>query len=790
MTANFKEHIERVDRWARWPIGLLLLVSIAVALIPMSPGMPGPGLDASWVYGLGEAVARQFVFGKDLVFTFGPYASIYTSSYHPATYHYVLFGSACMALGFAILLLHLLAGRSLVFSLLVIFFLSCNAGAPDATLLVYPLLLSLFVYRLTLPVGATDRLDVRAGRGRDLIVSLVFGVLGLLPLIKGSMLILAIAAGGLSIARLYLTGNVRLAVVAAASSVICVLLFWLVAGQQILGLPSYFLNMLPIASGYTEAMSVKGKSSQILIYLTPWILSVVAIAMEKSLGWRNKFYLLAAFGLFLFMAFKAGFVRQDAHVSISGGSLFLAGVSLCMVLRNHWRWPALLLSVAAWFSICNPYYPITISSMATQARNAYSRLSSGTWGALTGTRDLHAAFEEARDRLRHEHPIPALRGTADIYPFDQSYLLASDNTWSSRPVFQSYSAYTPHLAELNRLHLTGPAAPDNIVFSLQPIDMRLPALDDGPSWPALMGLYKPVRYQDGFIYLEKRGGGAHVLDTKPLLEEEHGLRDTVAVPDTRSPLFVRIQMRRTFLGRLQGILFKPEELRITINLQDGSTRIYRFIPGMGEAGFVLSPLVENTSDFLLSYGSWKFLENKRVTSIKIWTKSTHPTSWADYKLTLSELTGREPVDIGQLVKVMEPTKIADEGQPLKEADCFGSIDSINGSSPAQNIVSYSPMLSIQGWIAESQTNPGDDSFAATLTTEAGATYVAPLIRSKRPDVATYFKSDVLQDSGYQAFIDAGSLGSSINVGIARKISGNWVACTHYHYPVILKARGD
>jgi hypothetical protein len=776
--------------WVTWSIRLLLIITIAAAIIPISPVMPRSGLDASWVYGLGEAVAMKLVFGKDIVFTFGPYASIYTSSYHPATYHFVLLGSFCMTLGFSVLFVYLLEGRSLLLSLLVIFFLACNTGAADATLLLYPLLLALFVYRLTLPKSDSTQLTNGSATFTYLAVFLLFGVLGLIPLIKGSLLILAVAIGGLCALRLYLTRRVSLTIVAIVASLVGLLLFWVITGQPLQGLPSYFISMFPIASGYTEAMSTKGKTAQIAIYLLCSLVFSATIFFARFLVWRNRLYLLAAFGLFLFLAFKEGFVRHDAHATIAGSALFLAGSSLCMVLTGRTRWVNLALCIGAWFAIGNAYYPITALNAIKQARSGYTRLGSGLWESIRGTRNLPANFEQARNLIRQQHSIPAMKGTSDIYPFDQSYLLASGNKWSPRPVFQSYSAYTPKLAEMNRLHLIGPTSPDNIVFSLQPIDWRLPSMDDGPSWLILMGLYKPVRYQDGFVYLEKRGGSGHIPDVKPMLEEDHSIGETVTIPDTSSAMFVQVHMKRTFIGHLQSIFFKPEELRITVDLLDGSSRDYRFVPGMAEAGFVLSPLFENTSDFLLSYGSWKFLESKQVTAIRIWTKSKHSSSWAGYKLTLGVLVGHEQMDISSLAALVTPVKIADEGQPLKESNCFGSIDYINGSPPAKHTASYSPILSIQGWIAESQNNLGDGSFVATLTTESGSTYIAPLARSKRPDVAIYFKSDALQNSGFQASINAEELEGNISVGLARKITGEWVACTDYHHLVTLKTKGN
>jgi hypothetical protein len=50
------------------------------AFVAFEPLMPGTNLDDAWKYGINYAVDKGFVFGKDLVFTFGPYAGIITKS--------------------------------------------------------------------------------------------------------------------------------------------------------------------------------------------------------------------------------------------------------------------------------------------------------------------------------------------------------------------------------------------------------------------------------------------------------------------------------------------------------------------------------------------------------------------------------------------------------------------------------------------------------------------------------------------------------------------------------------
>ena len=83
---------DAADRgWAgrslEWVLQALLLVTAVCALVPFAPLMPGQSLDDSWVYGINQAVAQGLAIGRDIVFTVGPYASIYTGGYHPGTDH-------------------------------------------------------------------------------------------------------------------------------------------------------------------------------------------------------------------------------------------------------------------------------------------------------------------------------------------------------------------------------------------------------------------------------------------------------------------------------------------------------------------------------------------------------------------------------------------------------------------------------------------------------------------------------------------------------------------------------
>src|SRR5690242_7477884 len=68
----------------------LLFVLLALALVPWALHMPSDGLDESWFVVISHAFVNRWQFGKDIVFTLGPYGFVHTSLFHPETYRFTL----------------------------------------------------------------------------------------------------------------------------------------------------------------------------------------------------------------------------------------------------------------------------------------------------------------------------------------------------------------------------------------------------------------------------------------------------------------------------------------------------------------------------------------------------------------------------------------------------------------------------------------------------------------------------------------------------------------------------
>jgi hypothetical protein len=205
-----------------------------------------------------------------------------------------------------------------------------------------------------------------------------------------------------------------------------------------------------------------------------------------------------------------------------------------------------------------------------------------------------------------------------LYSHECILLAATHRDYVPRPTLQSYAAFTPRLAELNAAHLRGDRAPDSILFRLQAIDFRWPALEDGPSWLEMVARYKIGEFRGNYALLT-RAATTRRPRLEPLATIDSPLGAPVQLPDAGGDLlYASIDVHPTLLHGVANTLFASPMLHMVAELSDGRVVIRRFIPGMGRAGFVLSPFVASTHDFM---GLWnpdpQRLAADRVTKLSI-----------------------------------------------------------------------------------------------------------------------------------------------------------------------------
>ena len=595
-----------------WGLHAFIFITIVCMFAPFSPGMPGESLDPSWHFGLSQAIAQGMAFGRDIMFTFGPYAPVFIRDFHPETYHLMIFGSLYLGVSYSIALFFVT--RNSRWSLLMVLWVALVGFIDYRELLFsYPLLVSICFFksmsRLPLPVP-NEKLSI-------LLISVLMFPFGLLLLAKSSFLILFLGILTLAAFFFALKKDCGRAIVVCTVPLFSLVFFWVVSGQSIFDLPSYFISMTQIISGYTEAMMKNGNLLEIITYMIAATLLLRTCLCTDGSRKKPHLFLFLVFFIYLFWAFKAGFVRHDGHATTAGTALFLASLFMRFTFRTRQTLFVLCISFFVWMIIYSHYEKISTMAVFNHIKSTYSSVWQGIEMRSTEGNRLEQNFNKALKDLRDKAQFPVLKGTTDIYSYNQSYLIASGNHWDPRPVLQSYSAYTPSLAEINKQHLLGEKAPDNIIFRVEPIDGRLPSIEDGASWPVLLTRYQPTALKNNFIYLTKNRGQATAQNTLPLDSGSYFFGDEVTVPNGSMPIFAEINIKQNLLGEIVNILYKPSQLQIKVTLQDGSIKTFRLVSGMIASGFLISPCIENTLDFSLLYGSMNSLSKKRVKSFSI-----------------------------------------------------------------------------------------------------------------------------------------------------------------------------
>ena len=770
-------------------IALFLCLTILAVFIPLNPSMPVPGLDASWMMAMNQAVAQRLVFGRDIIFTFGPYASIYTELYNPATDRLMIWGSLFLGLAYFALLLFLGKGQQFYSLFFYGLFLAGLVNSRDTLLFSYPLIMALVVYRMALPDGHAMKL--RLAKPLEKTFPVLFAPLALLPLIKGSLLPICGVTTALCCMLLWHCGKKVLASMAMVVTTASCVLLWAAANQPILALPRFIWSTAQSISGYTEAMAFPGDPLECLLYTLASALILLFVAWTARSSKTSAWFLGASYTLFLFTAFKAGFVRHDPwHNITAGSSIFAAALLLIFVLGMRRSLLPLVMAALVWVYIGPKTIQVPGNNFSANIRGTFEQAYQGARKRISDG-ELKYEYDQHMAAIHREFPVARMPGTTDIYSFNQSWLLASENIWAPRPVVQSYSAYSPELAQLNLMHLQSERAPDNIIFRVDPIDGRFPSLEDGLSWPVLINDYSLVKLDSLAAYLRKRAAAERPAPVmrSDLYSTRHVFGEEVSLPESKEPLFGRLEITPTLLGRILGAFYKPPQLYLSVRSRDGSVKRYRAISGMMKTDFLITPLVKSAEEFaLLAAGGNQYLTGNEVKSITISSDDRAGLFWnAAYSLRLRTLDLRKNTEIENslLFDPVTDAMPASHLPPLAHS-CEGSVESVNASRPSPGVTTVEGALSITGWMgiaAKDGITP--DSVFVLLTSESGRTLYIRAHGARRDDVKRHFNQPEMPDPGYAALIDVSGLKGNYTLGLARMYKGNLSFCQQFRKSLLI-----
>lgn len=668
-----------LSQFARIFFYIFLTITALAVFVPLSPSMPTRGIDPSYGFAMNQAVARHLSFGREIVFTYGPYASICTRMYDPATDRRMLWGSLLFAASFLTALLFLARDQKrYLIPILLLFF--ATFGNAELLLISYPFLLVLCVLKQT----NSDDPDKRTALNWKWTTAVIvmWSTLGLLPLVKGSLLLPFAASVAIPSALLLYRARFGQALLLLLTPIAASLSFWIIAGQSLVDIAPYLRGIVFLTSGYTEAMATSWSvlpavagDLLVIAYLVTSGLICVSVARCHGLRPASRWALGLLCALFLVVAFKRGFVGAQ-NLSSAFALLAVYILIIGFIYMDRWLvWSlAAVMIVTAATSVIRDRvltkevherfgvgaatgggkradilafclqraFPAYSRTTYKSTWRTYSDAWKGLYSRVIQSDALGERFAEARSNIRKDGALPALKGTADFYEYDQAVLLASDNTWNPRPVIQSYSAYTPALAILDEQHLRGQDAPDWVLFNLETIDERLPSLDDGLSWSALLDNYSLSSYDGRDVIMHKNRLVRPSSSYESVSSKTYKTGATVTLPETDGPLFAEVDLKPTLAGQSLTALFTPPQLHIVLGLDDGKTKVFRVVSNMMRTKFLLSPLVSNTTEFAALMTRSKDPQHEdAVRTISIEPSYGGSLYWSGtYELTLKRYVGQ------------------------------------------------------------------------------------------------------------------------------------------------------
>ena len=613
----------------RWLAGASTLLFAFYQFVPWGAVTTDQHLEDSWILVQHLAFLEHWQFGRDIIFTFGPWGFLLYGGYYPATYLvcFVIWLVLSVVFWWAAWRIARAAFRNEFISWfwLLMFTGTAHVGVAWVLLL---LLVHFF----------------GENRPFNIIEALLVVTLSLLSLTQFIIFVLALV----SVSAVALDNLVRqrrfpwsLAVFAAG-----LLCFWIAAGQHLGDFGPYLRYSWQMANGFTEAMMLTGsnEAQDVCCFLISAILVIIIIGYA---AWRRSRF----WGIFpclgvcfvLFTAFKYGYVRHDGHDLWAVKDLLLVSLASVAAL---WPFVERKRQGVAVVSLL-PTAAIFLFLSFTYRHDAEAGLLGGipkTAGAkgflaplqlLTGNNPLRDAYEKHIADLRVRFPLPRIEGNVDAYMWNLDPVFAHGLSYHPRPVIQSYGAYTPGLAQLNADFLRGGNAPKHILITgfssigrFPPrddglaIDDRYPSLEDGLSWPELLTRYDVQEAEVTFVLLKQAPEPRH-FHLVPLTDASVNFGERIDVPSaTNGPLWAEIELDQTLVGKMQSLLYKPRILLMEVSTRGASEPIRkRLIPGMARGGFLLSPFVEGCLSFasLASTDASSNLADNEVTSLRVIT---------------------------------------------------------------------------------------------------------------------------------------------------------------------------
>lgn len=609
-----------------------LVFSFILLLPPVIVDQVKHGIDPSWKIALGLANSAGLVFGKDIVFTYGPLHYLITKAGISYEHKWFIVFFEMAAIFFVLFILsgiyrketHPLKGAALVLFSFLFSNISCEY---------YLTLIFLYsVYKVLLENRTEYLIVMLAISVVTFFIKINFGFINF-------MAMLPVAAAHAiktpkripAVALIILSFPLSLAALAPLLHV---------------DVKEYVLTGLSVIDGYSDAMVIPFVFTDSVDCIGLVIFCVFGFFVLSNLRFLlQPSHVLPAllFLFYFFLLFKNGFVRVDGHIFI-----FIFNSLILYIVFYVWndRLRHIRECFAAALLLAFLSIPLAVLNYAVLKNDSWfnpmEKCNLWTYGADV-FRDLSykSKFQASQvDPVKVSNAqLRILSGkTADILPIDISIIYRHNLRYNPRPVIQSYSAYNLFLDSLNYKKYSSASAPDYLLFLNRSIDHRVAFWDESVTKRAIMQHYalieEPVRYDTSFLLFEKREVPRR--DSVVVISDfETTISSAVDVPQDSGNIYLYMDVRYSLWGTLQRAFFQAPVMHVLLTYDDGTAATYRCIPTILKTGVLINKSVKTNQD-AYNFFSGKHAGLKKIVRFQLLPKAGFDTAVQGRFVTVKE----------------------------------------------------------------------------------------------------------------------------------------------------------
>jgi hypothetical protein len=607
-SANQDLPLARLRQWFKTPQARIMLLTVLAGLsLPCRFGkLATMGLDPSWQLSLQLEAIKNSVFGREVMFTYGPLG--YLLIHAPVSKVGLLFFDFFILVSLLLIYRALLPQRPTLIDVFMAVGVAavtqkCLCASPATALFT---ILCYWLWRIH-------------DQGEWLAVASVFVAAMVLFFGKvnyGLVMILLIPAYGFGL-FIFHRQRRKMGLVLLLGFPI---LLWLGTVVWHVDLPKYLRSGIEFIGGYNEAMfesPLKPLKTFLLLLIAGLVLiamGVIALFGIRRISWREEVMFLPLMALASCLLFKNAFVRADEMHYLS----FFAALPLLLAIWHLTRRDARAIKILMVISII---YPVLL--MLRGRTEFFGRFEAAEMFPINYCRQIIVApWRETSANLETNYPEAAIpnnirstigRSSVDVMPWESSIAILNGLNYQPRPIFQSYTAYTPALDDLNARFLVSAQAPAYMLYActwLVAIDDRPAVWDESNAKRVLLENYTyetefklPLKHNPKLngvffnsVFLLRHTPCVRQLIPVATNEVSLLLDQALPIPATTNLIFLTLQADRTFFGKLTAAALSPNAFTVAFNYQDGTSKNFRAVLPILKTGVLVNQRVESSEE--------------------------------------------------------------------------------------------------------------------------------------------------------------------------------------------------